>query len=63
MWKWNEKCFNAKETLGKINEESEGELYKTCSMFLNYMKRKCTMEMKRHEKNCNCKIVRYKWLI
>ena len=41
---------HAKETLGKINEESEGELFKTCSMFLNYMKRKCTMEMKRHVK-------------
>ena len=45
-----ENVFNAKGTLGKINEESEGDLYKTCSIFLNYMKRKCTMEMKRHVK-------------
>ena len=37
---------NAKGTLGKINDE----LYITCSMFLNYMKRKCTMEMKRNVK-------------
>ena len=41
---------NAKETLGQINEESEGELYIRCSTFLNYMKRKYTMEMKRHVK-------------
>ena len=49
---------NAKETLGKINEESEGELYKTCSIFLNYMKSTCTMEMKRHVKlpKKRCKI-------
>ena len=33
---------NAKETFGKINDES----YVTCNIFLNYMKRKCTMEMK-----------------
>ena len=45
-----ENVFNAKGTLGKINEESEGDLYKTCSIFLNYMERKCTMEMKRHVK-------------
>ena len=30
---------NAKETLRKINEESEGHLYITCSIFLNYMKK------------------------
>ena len=36
---------NAKETLGKNDE-----LYITCSIFLNYPKRKCAMEMKRHEK-------------
>ena len=41
---------NAKETLRKINEESEGELYVTCNTFLNYIKRKSTMEMKRHVK-------------
>ena len=49
---------NVKETSGKINEESEGELYVTCSIFLNYIKRKCTMKMKRHvklPKKC-CKI-------
>ena len=49
---------NTNETLGTITEECEGELYKTCSIFLNYMKRKCIMEMKRHvklPKNC-CKI-------
>ena len=49
---------NAKETLGKINKESEGELYVTCSIFSNYMKRKCTMEMERHVKlpKKRCKI-------
>ena len=49
---------NAKKTLGKINEEPEGELHITCSMFLNYMKIKCTMEMKRHVKlpKKRCKI-------
>ena len=41
---------NAKERLGKINDESEGELYIKCSIFLNYMKRKCNMEMKRNVK-------------
>ena len=42
----------------KINEESEGELYVTPSIFLNYMKRKCTMKMKRHVKlpKKRCKI-------
>ena len=33
---------NAKETLGKNDE-----LYMTSSIFLNYMKRKCTAEMKK----------------
>ena len=42
--------YNARETLRKINDESEIELYKTCSIYLNYMKRKCTVEMKRHVK-------------
>ena len=41
---------NVKETLRKINKESEGELYITSSIFLNYIKRKCTTEMKRHVK-------------
>ena len=41
---------NVKETLGKIIEESEGEFYVTYSIFSNYIKRKCTMEMKRHKK-------------
>ena len=36
---------NAKETL-----EKNDELYVTSSIFLNYMKRKCTMEMKRYVK-------------
>ena len=36
---------NAKETLGKNDE-----LYVTSSIFLNYMKRKCAMEMKKHVK-------------
>ena len=35
---------NAKKILGKINDES----YVTCSIFLNYIKRKSAMEMKRH---------------
>ena len=34
---------NAKETLGKNDE-----LYITSSIFLNYMKRKCTVEMKKY---------------
>ena len=37
---------NAKKTLGKINEESEDELYVTYSILLNYMKRKCSIEVK-----------------
>ena len=36
---------NAKETL-----EKNDELYVTSSIFLNYMKRKCAIEMKRHVK-------------
>ena len=44
---------NVKETLGKINQESEGELHITCSVFSNYMKIKCTMEMKN-----TCKIIK-----
>ena len=35
---------NAKEALGK------NELYMTSSIFLNYMKRKCTTEMKKYAK-------------
>ena len=41
---------NVKETLGKTNKESESGLYVTCSIFLNYIKRKCATEMKRHVK-------------
>ena len=37
---------NAKETIQKKNDE----MYVTSNIFLNYMKRKCTMEMKRHVK-------------
>ena len=36
---------NAKETL-----EKNDEMYVTSSIFLNYMKRKCAMEMKRYVK-------------
>ena len=36
---------NPKETLGKNDE-----LYVTCSIFLNYLKRKCAMEMKKYVK-------------
>ena len=36
---------NAKETL-----EKNDEMYVTSSIFLNYMKRKCVMEMKRYVK-------------
>ena len=46
---------NAKKTLGEINDAS----YVTCSIFLNYMKRKCTMEMKRHVK-LSKNVTRYK---
>ena len=31
---------NAKETLGKINKESEGELYVTCSIFFKLYEKK-----------------------
>ena len=51
---------NVKETLGKINEEYEGELYVTCSIFLNYMKKKCTTEMKKHVRLPKRNVVRYK---
>ena len=40
---------SVKEALGKKSDESEGELYKRCTIFLNHLKRKCTMEM---EKKC-----------
>ena len=36
---------NAKETLGKNDE-----MYVTCSISLNYIKRKCAIEMKRQVK-------------
>ena len=44
---------NAKETLKKNDD-----LYVTSSMFLNYMKRKCTLEMKKYVKfyKKRCKI-------
>ena len=51
--------YNAKETLRKINNESENELYVACSMFLNYIKRKCTMEMKENVKLPKKKVVKY----
>ena len=51
---------NVKETLRKINEESEGELYVTSSIFLNYIKRKCTIEMKKTCEITEKNIVRYK---
>ena len=46
--------YSVKEILRKINDE----LYVTCSIFLNYIKRKCTMEMKIHVKlpKNRCKI-------
>ena len=45
MWKWNENVCNAKEALVKNDE-----LYMTSSIFLNYIKRKCTAEMKKYVK-------------
>ena len=41
---------NAKKTFKMLSQECEHELYATCNIFLNYMKTKCTREMKRYVK-------------
>ena len=46
---------NAKKTL-----EKNDELYVTSSIFLNYMKRKCAMEIKRYIKFQKKNVARYK---
>ena len=50
--------FVMRKKQSEKNEESDGDLYITCSIFLNYMKRKCTMEMKSNVKfpKNSCKI-------
>ena len=47
-----------KETLKILSKECENELYVTCNIFLNYMKTKCTREMKKHLKfgSIKCKV-------
>ena len=42
----------------KQSENGDGDLYITYNIFLNYMKRKCIMEMKRNVKfsKNSCKI-------
>ena len=40
----------AKETFKILSKECENELYVTCNIFLNYMKRKCVSEMKKYVK-------------
>ena len=45
----------AKETLKIPSKDCENNLYVTCNIFLNYMKTKCTREMKKYEKFCSKK--------
>ena len=41
------KCvLKAKETFKMLSKECENELYVTCNIFLNYMKTKCSREIK-----------------
>ena len=41
------KCvLKAKETFKMLSKECENELYVTCIIFLNYMKTKCSREIK-----------------
>ena len=45
----------AKETFKILSKKCENELYVTCNIFLNYMKRKCAREMKKNVK-LPCKV-------
>ena len=40
----------AKETFKILSKEFETELYVICNIFLNYMKTKCAMEIKKYVK-------------
>ena len=40
--------LKAKETLKILSKECENELYVTCNIFLNYMKIKCSREIKKY---------------
>ena len=40
----------AKDILKILSKECENELYVTCNIFLNYMKKKCAREMKKYMK-------------
>ena len=40
--------LKAKETLKILSKECENELYATCNIFLNYIKTKCSREIKKY---------------
>ena len=40
--------LKAKETLKILTKECENELYVTCNIFLNYVKTKCSTEIKKY---------------
>ena len=40
--------LKAKETLKILSKECENELYVTCNIFLNYVKTKCSREIKKY---------------
>ena len=48
--------LKAKETLKMLSKECENELYITCNIFLNYMKKKCSREIKKVLGNLSKKI-------
>ena len=40
--------LKAKETLKRLSKECKNELYVTCNIFLNYIKTKCSREIKKY---------------
>ena len=52
--------LKAKETLKILSKECENELYVTCNIFLNYVKTKCSTEIKKYvEINLNRYVKKY----
>ena len=42
------KCAKSKRDTNILSKECENELYVTCNLFLNYIKTKCSREIKKY---------------
>ena len=43
-----QRVLKAKEVFKMLSKECENELYVTCNIFLNYIKTKCSREIKKY---------------